>query len=154
MTCYRESRYIHIRHRYWWRKPFSLLLLKSRGTSSIRTFWRKPVKKGKKSMPISMTDMLRLETFVFLESLSKRNTYMIYHCDSNVSNLRIYSLSSVTHFLSHSHLLDWYDSSEDLLYMFRTSLLSDRIYDVCDLMYKKRWTLSCTFSFYVSKEKL
>lgn len=49
-------------------------------------------------MPISMTDMLRLETFVFLESLSKRNTYMIYHCDSNVSYLRIYSLSSVKHF--------------------------------------------------------
>lgn len=100
MTCYRETRYINVRHRYWWRKPFSLCLLKSRGTSSIRTFWQKPVKKGKKSMPISMTDLLRLETFVFLESLSKRNTYiyMIYHCDSNVSNLRIYSLSSVKHF--------------------------------------------------------
>lgn len=124
-TCYRDSRYVKWDPNIGGVDPSHCFLSKSTGTSSTRTFWQKPVKRGK-TYPHFHDRYVATGKYIFCESLFISNSYIIYHCDSNVSNPRIYFIFQLYIFyLILINWIDWYDSSKDLLYIFWTSFLSD-----------------------------
>lgn len=129
----------------------------SRRTGNSSNFWQKPVRGG-----ITCANFhnryVAARNYIFCESLFMRNTYIIYQCDSDITNPWIY-IFSVKHFFITFSLIGLTDTTLEKKFLTVLNFLviwSHKwcICNVCDLIFNKRWDTSCAFSFYVSKEQL